>query len=889
MKLEDALNNILDQVKRELNNEPAGTNELTGATYYRLDSKGEEYNRYALLLSGFAVYASYTGVISFTSPYSYEDVKMDISSSTFIRKQELLQLWIDIEKECESTIDSPAYIISVIINQNLGSFRSLENDAIIEKWCIRHLFFSVGTMERYKHEYEMRSYLNIMNTVCSDALGLPDSLNEKDNSVLVTVTDIEFIQNIFLEHKSAKITFYGCKEGELDIRTNILLLPSFNHYQWVDYPLYYKPEIEGEIWKPKGRDMVFCFDVPECFDAIVSASQCYEELKFDDLMYYLKPNGNVIAFGISAKKSDLSKDFFDYHVPFVLSHYIREEQLAIICIKEKDVTQRVYVADVEYNDVYGASLSAKTTADIICRGGFDTYVQPLNKSDFRYCDSDIITYYAIRRDEDKMNYVWKSKKEILVPFYCDECVHEDIDAERILSRNALFHSSKFCYEVESAHYVEMPSCGYLGANKYVSEFGIDLRNIHNISIPHKYFEQMRPILGFDGEREKNEDDKQFEAKLCCRYLTRPIWLTNEKQSIIVHVSASPERPICYKDYHFWSDEYREWGVAKEIIPVNIPEEYDANFIAFIISSSKGEALLIPPSRIEQHLIFERAWNEYLTNLQSELVKTVQVATEQRLSLEFLVEKQYSRELLAARLVPDAERKIKEFLVADMRCNLGSTQDKFTPLRKIVDYIFDCCKNRNLLPPTTINGCKNLLCKGKDKSDYKMVGDGLCLMPKSLSSSLAFFIDITQDASHQKESSETLLLDVDNYVRTTRNLGIFRASLNIVMNILLWWKDIDNKYPNQIAPGILWEDTCKYESKGLIVRVDKVAKPGKTFTNYYAGKYQLIVPKDVPNYLEDGSIVNIIRSEPVEIRMPYWPEGIECLVQVKDYKKIDAIE
>lgn len=875
MNIDVQLTNLLNEVKHELKQENRYKDELTGSVSYTLDTKGEAYNKRALLLLGFFLYARYLSKIRFSSYSTYEDVKMDIIQSEHPSKQAIISLFSEIEEYCKDEISTP-YAILEAIDKNLDASQvSREKDKLVS-WCLDNLFFDAASiMEQYFHEDAYGAYYNIMSSVAFSAFELPNYFEKEDASILVTIDNAKDIAAIFKSRGKAKITFYGCSHTELDIKTNILLNPLFSNYQFVNYPIEHNSKLKrGEKCEIKGKDQVFCFDAKEGFDLILSSCLCYNnDIKLDDLLYFLKPNGFAIALGLSSKKTDLSESFYQYKIPFVLTYYAWDEQLALICVKTTDNDGHVYVADVEFREIDGISMTASEIIRLIKNAGHNSWIQPLSKLDFKYCEKESVAYYNVRREEEELNYIWKEISDILIPYHSKECIHEDIDLDRILTEDRLLSSSKFNYEVGFDYNISMPKSGYLGENNISKEFNINLQSIDKIVIPHKYIEQMRPILGITGE--KNDGIKQFESSLCCRYLTCPIWLTNRCYSVLMHVNASLERPICYKDFSFYADEYYQWFTSKNIQPVIIDDNYDVNYLAYRINTEKNnrKALLMPQSKIEQHLIYERLWNEHLMKLQEELSKTIQVAVEQRTSLEYLIEKQYSKEIIASRLVPDAERKIKEFLLDDVRGTLNAVNDKFTPLRKIVDYIFDYCIRRNILPPTSLNGCAKLLSTGKDQ-DFEMIDDGLKIIYKALGESLSYFTKITQDGSHQKESSESLTCDIDNYIRKTNNLGLFRAVLHIVMDILVWFGSIVQKYPVPLDPGVLWKDNRNYEACNLTVY--SVQSGLKKY--YYAGKYHL--KEDNDHVLRDGDIVNIVTSR--EKLCAYWPEGVTNVVYPKNW-------
>ena len=139
------------------------------------------------------------------------------------------------------------------------------------------------------------------------------------------------------------------------------------------------------------------------------------------------------------------------------------------------------------------------------------------------------------------------------------------------------------------------------------------------------------------------------------------------------------------------------------------------------------------------------------------------------------------------------------------------------------------------------------------------------MDKPLAESLHYFLKITQDGSHD---SDSITLGVDQYIRKTKNINLYRSVLYIAMDLLLWHKRIKDLYSNNTER--LWDS--KYIHEGKIC----LHPSGKFF---YTGKYQL---ENKDSELKDGDRVGILKSDPNR-----YPQGeIKEFVFKKNYEILE---
>jgi hypothetical protein len=209
----------------------------------------------------------------------------------------------------------------------------------------------------------------------------------------------------------------------------------------------------------------------------------------------------------------------------------------------------------------------------------------------------------------------------------------------------------------------------------------------------------------------------------------------------------------------------------------------------------------------------------------------------------LLRQKYKREFEAAGLIEGATELLIDGLSYNYNDSWGNVQDYFNPARKILERIFDKLKDAKVLPPiSALNTIKRLLDKKKIEEDdysYELNED---IMPAPLVHSLKFFLDITQDGSHDNNDLE---LGVDSYIRKSRNTNLYQTILFIAMDLLLWYSEVSKKYSSSIP---IWSGGYNYEYVGKLC----ISPDGRY---WYTGEYELMYDK---NFV-DGAKIGIKRS------------------------------
>ena len=221
-------------------------------------------------------------------------------------------------------------------------------------------------------------------------------------------------------------------------------------------------------------------------------------------------------------------------------------------------------------------------------------------------------------------------------------------------------------------------------------------------------------------------------------------------------------------------------------------------------------------------------------------KIKEVATNNEI---FLLRKKYPREFKAADMIDGATQELIKGLTYKYDDNRGDVQDYFTPARKIIERIFKKLKKQELLPPISkLNSMSRFLNEKKFEDDDCSFNLNIDIMPKPLCHSLKYFLDITQDGSHD---SDDLKLGVDSYIRSTHNSNLYNSILYIAMDLLLWYKAL---LETNISKEDIWAGDLKFEYIGKLCK----SANGRY---WYSGEYEILGD---PSFI-DGAKVGIKKS------------------------------
>ena len=166
------------------------------------------------------------------------------------------------------------------------------------------------------------------------------------------------------------------------------------------------------------------------------------------------------------------------------------------------------------------------------------------------------------------------------------------------------------------------------------------------------------------------------------------------------------------------------------------------------------------------------------------------------SVEFLVKKKYQSLINIAKEVDEqCAVNLHQFLLDEARDKkFDKSVDLFNNLRDILEKIQDLCKQNLIIPyeVNSLNDFKYFWGKYGLKRDDKTFKPKEGVLPKPIALTISQLIDITQDGSHKKQD---LNLHVSEYATETKSPFLFRACLYLVMDILRWYKDTNDKLVN----------------------------------------------------------------------------------------------
>jgi hypothetical protein len=215
-----------------------------------------------------------------------------------------------------------------------------------------------------------------------------------------------------------------------------------------------------------------------------------------------------------------------------------------------------------------------------------------------------------------------------------------------------------------------------------------------------------------------------------------------------------------------------------------------------------------------------------------------------------------------------EHDLLNFLVKDYENDLNDTYLYYNCVREIMELVFEDGKKRRIFPPLgDTNGFGCLLDKGivmgKKGKGWK-IENYETFIPKALGHAISFILDFANQGSHNMTKDK-----VSYYVKETNNIRLFRAMLNIEMDLLVWYHELCKKVDDV--------NNTDYMPEKLFVRV----KEGEPLTNLvvhekYQNGWHYYVEKD------DLTIELNVKHETNEpqLNKPQLKEGL--LVDVYKY-------
>jgi hypothetical protein len=191
--------------------------------------------------------------------------------------------------------------------------------------------------------------------------------------------------------------------------------------------------------------------------------------------------------------------------------------------------------------------------------------------------------------------------------------------------------------------------------------------------------------------------------------------------------------------------------------------------------------------------------------------------------------------------------------------LANTEDMLNPIRKIIEQMFTRMADRGIIPEAIIsnkgwiNGSSLFL--ANKHSDYEHLAE---VTPPLVSENIRRLLNIIQDASHGEGE---LKLKVDQYLKTAQSDFLYRSSVYLLFDLLLWFKEFMVNNFDKDTNKARW--TSKVSNGDWITgTVSRIADNGwGTFQPDNAHATVSIPPKMVTDYrLNETDSIKII-AEP----------------------------
>ncbi len=154
--------------------------------------------------------------------------------------------------------------------------------------------------------------------------------------------------------------------------------------------------------------------------------------------------------------------------------------------------------------------------------------------------------------------------------------------------------------------------------------------------------------------------------------------------------------------------------------------------------------------------------------------------------------------------------------------LTNTEDMLNPIRKIIERMFTRMADRGIIPEAIIsnkgwiNGSSLFL--ANKHTDYAHLAE---ITPPLVSENVHRLLNIIQDASHGEGE---LKLKVDQYLKTAQSDFLFRSSVYLLFDLLLWFKEFMKSNLDKGINETRWK--CKVSNGDWITgKVTRIAENG----------------------------------------------------------------
>lgn len=186
-------------------------------------------------------------------------------------------------------------------------------------------------------------------------------------------------------------------------------------------------------------------------------------------------------------------------------------------------------------------------------------------------------------------------------------------------------------------------------------------------------------------------------------------------------------------------------------------------------------------------------------------------------------------------------------------NIDDSEDQLTRIRKVIEAVFHSLASKGLVPTEITNnqGWLNgtsLFLSNKHSIYYQVEP----YVHPTVCDSLSRLLNLIQDGSH---SEGGLKLRVDEYIRNNGSDYLFKSCVYILLDIVIWYKNLSARYQDVEANRLLWKVAESTILEQMILQKDNLG-------NYHCGEIVLTyteVKNKGYNIGDKISIVEVVQN------------------------------
>ena len=532
---------------------------------------------------GFLIYLKYKNMISFDGLKDKKELSHALSLSRHKNVAEILEIW-------EAIGDNYPYcekLLELLSLYDFSTYQGSQQELELAHWCNENYLLDGGG---YFALFPLDKLVGL-NVVfeCQKQLGVDFESNE----LLVVGANDDIIKFLLKKNTDNRcITFTENGHRSTVIKINALLLDCYSNIKLLD-------------------------KVTQKYDRVIVEDRFNEDFpSWDSYLKMVNENGCLLVLG--TKITQLTKDFYENDIPLLFDSLGRFNILCKKTENKSDIVRYGFHESISDFNFSAKDYWVNKLTECVKNNLSTDYYQTLTKIDFM--ESEKVHFHEVKRLPDQINFIWKKKEDIISIDEKNEWLYESTLSEDLILSGKDLSGNPFIVKADDKYYLNetiykhngqshvLENC-QIKRNEKFGECSYDIRNESADIFRKCYFR-----LGAD-ETEKEFED--FDKALCCKVLTHNGILYSCGK--ILKVNATPEKPVCYRNYDFFfNEDYMDVVCIPYIDSVKINPEYDENFIIYQLINQKktfSKYLLVAPTKEEQHTYYINKRLDYLSKYQ----------------------------------------------------------------------------------------------------------------------------------------------------------------------------------------------------------------------------------------------------------------------------------